>query len=93
MWLLTCMIVFLTAWVWITGRKVELPIVVMSTSILFALPNIRKGQPGITDTVGIISDLVGFIWNVILVSLSILALMANYIIRNRGSAIPPAKTK
>ncbi|KAJ7578686.1 hypothetical protein C8J56DRAFT_354346 [Mycena floridula] len=93
MWMLTGMIVFLTAWVWITGRKVELPIVVMSTSILFALPNIRKGQPGIPDTVGIISDLVGFIWNTILVSLCIIVLISNYIIRNRGSATPPVPAK
>ncbi|KAJ7575982.1 hypothetical protein C8J56DRAFT_47334 [Mycena floridula] len=92
MWMLTAMVVLTAAWVWITGRRVELPLVAISTALLYALPNIRRSQPGVPADAGIISDLVGYIWNIILVSLSVIALMANYIIRKDGGKQPKAKT-
>lgn len=84
MWLLTVSIVILTAWIWITGRRVELPIIVISTALLYALPNIRNGQPGIPVRAGIIADLVGYIWNVLLVSMCVVSLIVNYIYRKDG---------
>lgn len=84
MWCLTISIVILTAWIWITGRRTELPVIVISTALLYALPNIRNGQPGIPIRAGIIADLVGYIWNVVLVSICVVSLIVNYIYRKDG---------
>jgi len=84
MWLLTASVVILTAWIWITGRRTELPVIVISMALLYALPNIRNGQPGIPPRAGIIADLVGYIWNVLLVSICVISLIVNYIYRKDG---------
>lgn len=84
MWCLTLSIVILTAWIWITGRRTELPIIVLSTALLYALPNIRNGQPGIPPRAGVIADLVGYVWNVVLVSICVVSLIVNYIYRKDG---------
>jgi hypothetical protein len=89
MWCLTASIVLLTAWIWITGRRVELPVLIISTALLYALPNIRNGQPGIPPRAGIIGDLVGYIWNVLLVAVCVVSLIINYIVRKDGK--PPKK--
>jgi hypothetical protein len=84
MWCLTTSIVILTLWIWITGRRTELPIIVLSTALLYALPNIRNGSPGVPVRAGIIADLVGYIWHVLLVSMCVISLIVNYIYRKDG---------
>lgn len=84
MWCLTTSVIILTLWIWITGRRTELPIIVLSTALLYALPNIRNGQPGIPLRAGIIADLVGYIWHVLLVSICVVSLIVNYIYRKDG---------
>lgn len=84
MWLLTVSLLITTAWYWITGRRVDLPIIALGTSLLFALPNIRNAQPGILARAGIISDLVGYVWNLLIVSLCVVSLIVNWIYRKDG---------
>ncbi|KAJ6512337.1 hypothetical protein DFH09DRAFT_1197245 [Mycena vulgaris] len=63
-------------------RKAELPLIALSTALLFALPNVRNSQPGIPSVAGTISDMVGFFWNLLLVASSAISLLANFIIKN-----------
>ncbi|KAJ6550052.1 hypothetical protein B0H19DRAFT_1160295 [Mycena capillaripes] len=76
--------------VWFREKKVEPPLIAISTALLFALPNVRNSQPGIPSVPGTTSDMVGFFWNLLLVAASAISLIVNYIIKNgRG---PQAKT-
>ena len=47
---------------------VELPIVAITTALLFAMPNVRNTQPGIPG-IGCTSDIAGFFWNMMIVAL------------------------
>jgi len=38
------------------GKRVELPLIAISTAMLFALPNVRNSQPGIPTVAGTTSD-------------------------------------
>ncbi|KAF7368141.1 DUF4436 domain-containing protein [Mycena sanguinolenta] len=60
MWLLSGGIFIAAMSVWFRERKVELPLIAISTGLLFALPNVRNSQPGIPNAAGTTSDMVGF---------------------------------
>ncbi|KAJ7689967.1 hypothetical protein B0H17DRAFT_599960 [Mycena rosella] len=68
--------------VYFRERKAELPLIALSTALLFALPNVRNSQPGIPATAGTISDMVGFFWNLLLVATSAISLLANFVVKN-----------
>jgi len=89
MWSLTISVFILSAWIWLTGRRTELPIISICTGLLFALPNVRKAQPGIPNDVGIIADLVGYVWCILLVSGCVVALIINWIYRKDGKKKKP----
>jgi hypothetical protein len=50
MWCLGLGIFVAAMSVWFREKKVELPVIAISTALLFALPNIRNSQPGIPLT-------------------------------------------
>ncbi|KAJ7512142.1 hypothetical protein B0H11DRAFT_2213941 [Mycena galericulata] len=61
--------VFITAMsVFFREYKAELPLVALSTALLFAFPNVRNSQPGIPAVAGTTSDMVGFFFNLLLVA-------------------------
>jgi len=80
MWLLSLIICLVAFVVWKSGRRTELGLCAVSASLLYSLPRIRETQPGIPK-MGIVSDLVGYIWNVLLVAICLVSLLINYIIR------------
>ncbi|KAJ6551876.1 hypothetical protein B0H19DRAFT_1159306 [Mycena capillaripes] len=90
MWCLSSGIFIAAMSVWFREKKVEPPLIAISTALLFALPNVRNSQPGIPSVPGTTSDMVGFFWNLLLVAVSAISLIVNYIIKNgRG---PQAKS-
>ncbi|KAJ7884510.1 hypothetical protein B0H13DRAFT_2277975 [Mycena leptocephala] len=90
MWCLSGGIFIAAMSVFFRERKVEPPLIAISTALLFALPNVRNSQPGIPSVAGTTSDMVGFFWNLLLVAISALSLIINYVVKNRRE--PPAKS-
>ncbi|KAF8174597.1 hypothetical protein K438DRAFT_113333 [Mycena galopus ATCC 62051] len=89
MWCLSGGIFIAAMSVWFRERKVELPLIAISTALLFALPNVRNSQPGIPPVAGTTSDMVGFFWNLLLVAASAFSLIINFIIKNRRDPVKP----
>jgi len=87
MWFLSLSIFLAAMSVWFRGKNAELPLVTISTGLLFALPNIRNSQPGV-PIVGTTEDLVGFFWNILLVATSAISLLIKWILQNKRP--PPA---
>ncbi|KAJ6570923.1 hypothetical protein DFH09DRAFT_1153359 [Mycena vulgaris] len=92
MWCLSGAIFVAAMAVYFRERTAELPLIALSTTLLFALPNVRNSQPGIPAVAGTISDMVGFFWNLLLVAISAISLLANFIVMNGRGKIAPAKT-
>ncbi|KAJ6451777.1 hypothetical protein C8R45DRAFT_1041647 [Mycena sanguinolenta] len=90
MWLLSSGTFIAAMSVWFRERKVELPLIAVTTALLFALPNVRNSQPGIPTVAGTTSDMVGFFWNLLLVAASAISLIANFVIKNRRDPVKPA---
>ncbi|KAJ6622972.1 hypothetical protein B0H10DRAFT_2012187 [Mycena sp. CBHHK59/15] len=86
MWCLSSGIFIAAMSVWFRERKVELPLIAISTALLFALPNVRNSQPGIPSVAGTTSDMIGFFFNLLLVAASAFSLIVNYIVKNRREA-------
>ncbi|KAJ6559542.1 hypothetical protein B0H19DRAFT_1260254 [Mycena capillaripes] len=82
MWCLSGGIFIAAMSVWFREKKVELPLIAISTALLFALPNVRNSQPGIPSVAGTTSDMVGFFWNVLLVAASAFSMIINWIVKN-----------
>ncbi|KAJ6563381.1 hypothetical protein DFH09DRAFT_1364159 [Mycena vulgaris] len=82
MWCLSGGVFIAAMSVFFRERKAELPLIALSTALLFALPNVRNSQPGIPSVAGTISDMVGFFWNLLLVASSAISLLANFIVKN-----------
>ncbi|KAF7349618.1 DUF4436 domain-containing protein [Mycena sanguinolenta] len=89
MWFLSAGIFIAAMSVWFRERKVELPLIAISTALLFALPNVRNSQPGIPSVAGTTSDMVGFFWNLLLVAASAISLIANFVIKSRRDPVKP----
>ncbi|KAJ7754146.1 hypothetical protein DFH07DRAFT_941079 [Mycena maculata] len=83
MWCLSGGIFIAAMSVFFRERKVEPPLIAISTGLLFALPNVRNSQPGIPAVAGTTSDMVGFFFNILLVAVSAFSLIVNYIVKNR----------
>lgn len=80
MWGLTLMLTFICCWTWKGGKRVELGIIAMTAALLYALPRVREAQPGIPK-MGIIQDLVGYCWQILMIACSLISLMVNFILR------------
>ncbi|KAJ7472875.1 hypothetical protein B0H11DRAFT_2236755 [Mycena galericulata] len=72
MWCLSGSVFIAAMSVFFREYKAELPLVALSTALLFALPNVRNSQPGIPAVAGTTSDMVGFFFNLLLVAVSVL---------------------
>jgi len=83
MWLLSLSIFIAAMSVWFRGKNAELPMVSISTALLFALPNIRNSQPGVPSPVGTTEDMVGFFWNILLVAASAVFLLIKWVLQNK----------
>jgi len=90
MWFLSLSIFVAAMSVWFRGKNTELPLVAISTALLFALPNIRNSQPGVPSPVGTTGDMVGFFWNILLVATSAISLLIKWILQNKRP--PPQPT-
>ncbi|KAF8149288.1 hypothetical protein K438DRAFT_1988919 [Mycena galopus ATCC 62051] len=89
MWCLSSGIFIAAMSVWFRERKVDLPLIAISTALLFALPNVRNSQPGIPPVAGTTSDMVGFFWNLLLVASSAFSLIINFVIKSRRDPVKP----
>ncbi|KAJ7235492.1 hypothetical protein C8J57DRAFT_1530660 [Mycena rebaudengoi] len=83
MWCLSGAIFIAAMSVFFREKKPELPLIALSTALLFALPNVRNSQPGIPSVAGTVSDMIGFFFNVLLVAVSAFSLLARFIIMSR----------
>jgi len=92
MWFISLTVFIAAMSVWFRGKKTELPLVTISTALLFALPNIRNSQPGVPSPVGTTEDMVGFFWNILLVSVSAIFLLINWILQNDRPSPTVAQT-
>jgi len=89
MWFLSLSIFVAAMSVWFRGKNAELPLVAISTALLFALPNIRNSQPGVPSPVGTTEDMVGFFWNILLVAISAISLLVKWVLQNKRPAPEP----
>ncbi|KAI9145063.1 hypothetical protein BKA69DRAFT_1172553 [Paraphysoderma sedebokerense] len=79
-WLLSILVGFLaiqTAW---RGREVPPPVLGFPALVLFALPSLRNIQPGV-PAIGSVSDVIGFFFNMAIVSVSLISMIICYILR------------
>jgi hypothetical protein len=73
LWLIT-LGAFLMTVTFIHLNFMELPVIALLTTLLFALPNLRNTQPGIPP-IGVYADVTGFFWNMVIIAIS-----GNYIL-------------
>lgn len=52
--------------------------------MLFALPNIRSTQPGLPP-IGCTADIMGFFWNIFLVAIAGISLLATFVYQSHYS--------
>jgi hypothetical protein len=90
MWVLSLSLFSLTVTIYTRRRKVEPPTIAVAGALLFALPGLRNTQPGI-PVLGCTADTAGFFWNMLLIALSIVLLMFNYMIRYTAEPKPQPK--
>jgi hypothetical protein len=87
MWILSLSLFILTVTLYTRRRKVEPPTIAVAGALLFALPGLRNTQPGI-PVLGCTADTAGFFWNMLLIALSIVLMMWNYIFRYQAEPKP-----
>ncbi|XJO72883.1 hypothetical protein BDV3_003947 [Batrachochytrium dendrobatidis] len=86
MWALSLSAFTLTITLWLRDRKVEPPTISITASLLFALPALRNSQPG-APVIGSSVDVAGFMWNMVLVAVSCLLLIINYITKYKRDKV------
>lgn len=79
-WGLTFNLTYICCWTWKGGKRIELGIIAMTAAFLYALPRVRETQPSIPK-MGIIEDLVGYCWQVLLISCCLVSNMVNFILK------------
>ncbi len=84
MWALTLGILFLTLYVALGKRKIELAMFSFMGALLFAFPALRNSQPG-TPPIGTFSDFADFFWAEVIIALCLLTVVCLWLLR------PPAK--
>ncbi|RKP10851.1 hypothetical protein THASP1DRAFT_27390 [Thamnocephalis sphaerospora] len=80
MWLLTLSLSGLCTQMLMQGREVQPANMALGITLLFALPGLRNAQPGI-PTVGVASDMLAYVWNILLITVYTVVIIAIYIIR------------
>ena len=90
LWSISLLVFLLTVSIWTRNRKVEPPTLAVITSTLFAIPALRNSQPGIT-TIGCTTDVIGFMWNMVLAATAVSLVLLNYIVKFQRERLPPLK--
>ncbi|KAI9221114.1 hypothetical protein BC828DRAFT_90795 [Blastocladiella britannica] len=85
-WILSLVVGFLALQVLVNKRPVAAAVLGPPISLMFALPSLRNVQPQ-APPIGSTNDVLGFFWNMVIVSLSAIAIIFAFV--NRWS--PPAK--
>jgi len=80
MWLMSLIVLLIAFVVHKSGKRAELGLCGVASSLLYSLPRIRETQPGIPK-MGIIGDMVGYLWNMLIVAICVVSLLLNYILR------------
>ncbi|KAI8050619.1 hypothetical protein BDF22DRAFT_695876 [Syncephalis plumigaleata] len=80
LWLLTIALGVFWIQLVICGREILPNHLSVGTAILFAMPNIRNSQPGI-PSVGVSSDMLGYVWNLSLVTIFTVSIILTYTLR------------
>ena len=85
MWLLSLVIFAVAIDIAFFRSAVPPPILAVPLSSLFALPAMRNIQPG-SPPVGVLSDMVGFLWNMALIALSAIIILVSFMLKRRESS-------
>ncbi|KAL1917927.1 uncharacterized protein VTP21DRAFT_3761 [Calcarisporiella thermophila] len=72
MWLITLVAAVVSYQIVIFGRVSALEDVAVLAALLFALPSVRKTMPGVPSKVGTLLDMLGFIWNIAILSICVI---------------------
>ncbi|KAI8339675.1 hypothetical protein BC941DRAFT_349528, partial [Chlamydoabsidia padenii] len=80
MWALSLVMAIFGYQVLFHRRSVDVHACMLGITMLFALPALRSAQPGIPD-VGCISDVLGFYWNMAIIALVSITMLACWIAR------------
>ncbi|KAI9596982.1 hypothetical protein BDF19DRAFT_412510 [Syncephalis fuscata] len=89
MWFLTLGLGILWMQLVVRGREVAPPHMSVGIAILFALPGLRNSQPAVPP-VGVASDMFGFVWNIMLVTIFSVSIIITYTLRWSPPAKDPA---
>ncbi|KAI8899253.1 hypothetical protein BC833DRAFT_586505 [Globomyces pollinis-pini] len=93
MWFLSLSSIAMAISIWLSGRTVEPPTIGIQGALLFALPAIRNSQPSV-PSIGITFDIAGFFFNELLIAISMVILMWNYITKHSvGVILQPVESK
>ncbi|EFJ40566.1 hypothetical protein VOLCADRAFT_99610 [Volvox carteri f. nagariensis] len=70
MWLLSFIVLTRAVYTVSKRHEVSMDDAGLAATVLFALPQVRIMQPGIPPEVGLVIDMAGFIWNMVMVSVA-----------------------
>ncbi|KAJ3290045.1 hypothetical protein HDU79_003592 [Rhizoclosmatium sp. JEL0117] len=76
MWAMALLAVAVAHATWVSGKKVELPVIVFSITLLFAMPTVRNAMPN-APAIGILADQMVLGWTMMLLSLTVVSNFVN----------------
>ncbi len=82
LWSISILVLTMAITIWTRGRTVEPPTLVVTTSMLFAMPALRNAQPGV-PVIGCTFDVIGFFWNMFLGTVAVSLVLLNYIVMHK----------
>jgi hypothetical protein len=80
LWCLSLASCFITVQIVLRGRTLDLPILALNATLLFAMPALRNAQPSVPP-IGTAADILGFFFNMCLVACSFLCVVLLHIMR------------
>ncbi|KAL1917928.1 uncharacterized protein VTP21DRAFT_3762 [Calcarisporiella thermophila] len=81
MWLIALLAASVTYQIVVYQRSCSLEDVAVPSALLFALPSIRQTMPGVPKDVGTHMDVLGFIWNIAILSLCVVVSFSTWLVR------------
>ncbi|KAI8926394.1 hypothetical protein BC831DRAFT_425789 [Entophlyctis helioformis] len=90
LWIISLIMFAVSVTLWLRGRKVDPPTIVVCGALLYALPSFRNSQPGVPN-IGAAIDVAGFFWNMILVAAAMCILMSSFLFAQTSTGPKPAK--
>ncbi|KAH8555036.1 hypothetical protein BGW37DRAFT_482219, partial [Umbelopsis sp. PMI_123] len=80
LWAMTIAACSITLQIILRGRALDLPILALNATLLFAMPALRNSQPSVPP-IGIALDVLGFFFNMSLVALSFVTVISMHLMR------------